>query len=378
MSNYWKNGLAVIMAGVMIVSGMVIYRSEGAEAVNYCVSEKCKAAQKALSEATEAEEAANKNVDTLEEKIKQLEANIRTMEASIEANEEIKQSLAEKIVETQKVLEEQQNALAELLVEIHFEKEVDPITLLAGSNSLSDFAEKQARSDTLKEQITTSAEQVRETKESLEAKKTQVQILIEDQESQKATIETDKAEQAELKKKYEDDADGYAAAAEEAKKTMIEEMAKQTVRYNSGGIVVASGTNSYGYKARCPQDNWRYVPINYFDSWGYYLCECTSYAAFKANERWGVSVSGWGDAKYWGGGALMRGYRVDGVPAKHTVGVQTGGTWGHVVWVEAVNGDGTVDISEYNNSTSSVSGSPADFGYRSHVPVGSYYYIHFE
>ena len=40
------------------------------------------AAQKALSEATEAEEAANKNVDTLEEKIKQLEANIKTMEAS--------------------------------------------------------------------------------------------------------------------------------------------------------------------------------------------------------------------------------------------------------------------------------------------------------
>ena len=378
MSNYAKNGLAVLMAGVMILGGVVFYRPEDVSAVNLCVSEKCKAAQKALSEATEAEAAANKNVDTLEEKIKQLEANIKTMEASIEANEEIKQALSEKIIETQKLLEEQQNALAALLVEIHFEKEVDPITLLAGSSSLSDFAEKQARSDTLKEQISTSAEQVRETKEDLEAKEVQVQVLIEDQEAQKATIESDKAEQAELKKKYEDDADGYAAAADEAKKTMIEEMAKQTVRYNSGGTVVASGTNSYGYKVRCPQDNWRYTAINYFDAWGYYLCECTSYAAYKANERWGVSVSGWHDAKYWGSNALARGYAVNATPAIHTVGVQTGGTWGHVVWVEAVNADGTVDISEYNNSTSSVSGSPADFGYRSHVPAGAYRYIHFQ
>ena len=44
------------------------------------------------------------------------------------------------------------------------------------------------------------------------------------------------------------------------------------------------------------------------------------------------------------------GYRVDTNPEAYTVAVSTSGYWGHVMWVHSVNGNGTVNISEYNGS----------------------------
>ena len=161
-----------------------------------------------------------------------------------------------------------------------------------------------------------------------------------------------------------------------AQKIMAEEIAKEIAKNNATGRVVASGTNSYPYQNRCPQENW-YFTGRFYYGYGGYICECTSYAGYKAYEYYGIQISSWGNAKYWGNSALAHGYSYDSTPEAHTVGFSTAGVYGHVVWIETVNSDGTVDLSEYNNSYSSVSGSIADFGYRSHVPASSYRYIHF-
>ena len=370
-----KRILLPIFAGLLVIP-LTLSVSPMVSATRYCVSDRCKAAEKELSAATSAAEAAKDNVDSLEAEIAKLQSEARVMQAKIEANEEIKADLVTKIAETEAELDSQQNALAQMLVELHYAKDSDPLTLLAGSDSLSDYAEQEARANTLKEQISVSAGEVLKTKEELESQKVQVETLIEDQEGQKADIEANKAEQTALKEKYAADYDSYKSAASDAKKTMAEEIAKQTARYNGTGVVVASGTNSYPYQSRCPQENWAFTG-RYIYGYGGYICECTSYAGYKAYERWGVTINSWGNARYWGGSATRAGYRVDSTPAPYTVGYSTSGSYGHVVWVEAVNSDGTVDISEYNNPYSSVSGSRADYGYRASVPASSYRYIHF-
>ena len=110
------------------------------------------------------------------------------------------------------------------------------------------------------------------------------------------------------------------------------------------------------------------------------ICQCTSYANWKVKESWGRSAVGFGiagNARDWGHYARMAGLLVDDNPAPHTVGYQTSGIFGHVVWIEGVNADGTVNLSEYNNLYSSVSGQKGDFGYRVNVPASSFNYIHF-
>ena len=92
---------------------------------------------------------------------------------------------------------------------------------------------------------------------------------------------------------------------------------------------------------------------------------------------------GWGNAYNWDDAARSLGYRVDKSPAAGTIGQVDGGAYGHVFWVESVNGDGSINVTEYNNAyaTQLYSGSShyGDFGART-IPageVGYYNYIHF-
>jgi surface antigen len=50
----------------------------------------------------------------------------------------------------------------------------------------------------------------------------------------------------------------------------------------------------------------------------------------------------------WPSSARAAGYSTGSTPRVNSVGVISAGAYGHVVWIEAVNGDGTVDVSQYN------------------------------
>ena len=90
------------------------------------------------------------------------------------------------------------------------------------------------------------------------------------------------------------------------------------------------------------------------DPWLFYNRECTSFVAWCLNSRNGVAFSNyyggvqWGHAKDWAAAARSLGISVDGNPAVGSVAWKTGGDYGHVAWVSAVNGD-SVTIEEYNN-----------------------------
>ena len=48
------------------------------------------------------------------------------------------------------------------------------------------------------------------------------------------------------------------------------------------------------------------------------------------------------------------------------------------MWVEGVNADGTINLSEYNNYGSSLSHLPGDYGYRTGVSTYGLVFIHFD
>ena len=111
--------------------------------------------------------------------------------------------------------------------------------------------------------------------------------------------------------------------------------------------------------------------IGYFYNLGgpYGAGQCTQWAWYK---RGGNIPSSWGNANAWAANARAQGYTVNRTPAAGAV-FQTGSGWyGHVGYVEAVNSDGSIVVSEMNY------GIPYR-AIRSTIPaasVGNFWYIH--
>lgn len=359
----------IVVAFIIGVS--IIISSDKIRAIDYCNTEACKEAAARESEARQKAAEATQAAENLEQVVQGLEEEIIAIEAKIALNEKEAADLALQIKINEEKLAAQQSALATLLVDMHFDSDPDAIIILAGANSISELAEKQSRQETAKIQISQSAQNIRNLKKELENEKAAVERLVVEQTNQRNVIAQKRAEQSSLLEKYRDNAESFTAEAETARLEKEAAIAEETQRYNSTGVA-GLGVNTYPYQSDCPHRN-----LAYSTQWGY-VCQCTSYAGYKAYEHWGVYIAYWGNAYSWANSARARNYRVDTTPAPFTIAVSTAGEWGHVMWVESVNENGTINLSEYNNSYSSASHLPGDYGYRIGASSAGLYFIHFD
>ena len=338
---------------------------------NFCTTRRCKDALAAEREASEKANSASSAADTLDGEINRLNQEIAMYEARIIANRAKSEDLAVQIKEDERKLEIQKEALADMIINMYLNgNNNDELLILANSSSLSDYAEKQTRLDSARDQISLSTEMVESLKNDLEAQKKEVERIIADQEiQQKAITETKRREEA-LVAEYKANAASFAAESAAARKIKEAEIAEAIRKNNSTGLI-GSGTNSYPKRGVCPRDNLAY------SFYGGYVCQCVSYTGWKVYERYNIQISGWGNANTWHINARNSGYRVDHTPEAGAVAVTTGGPYGHVMWVERVNDNGTIDLSEYNNSYSSASGLAGDFGFRRQVSTSGMWFIHF-
>jgi surface antigen len=83
------------------------------------------------------------------------------------------------------------------------------------------------------------------------------------------------------------------------------------------------------------------------DSEGYDVKNCTSYVAWRVNKEFGVNIAGWGNATDWDNAASGK-YSVVTTPEAGDIAAWEG-SYGHVAFVDSVNKDGSVNISEYNH-----------------------------
>ena len=336
----------------------------------WCTSKRCKEAEEAEKQASEKANNAVAEANTLDGEIARLNEEIKMYEARIVANHAKADDLKNQIDENAKKLELQKDALADMIISMYVEGDTDELTLLASSNSLSDYAERQTRLDSTKDQIDLSTQMVETLKNDLEAQKKEVDRVIADQELQQKAIEATKRREEELVATYRANASAYAAESAAAKKIKEAEIAEAIRKNNSTGAV-GNGANTYPKRGNCPQDNLGY------SFYGGYVCQCVSYTGWKVFERYGIRISAWGNANQWHNTARRLGYRVDHTPEAGSVAISTAGPYGHAMWVEAVNPNGTINLSEYNNSYSSASHRAGDFGYRVGVSTSGMWFIHF-
>ena len=118
-----------------------------------------------------------------------------------------------------------------------------------------------------------------------------------------------------------------------------------TSRWSATVVTTRGATDDYGQRSNKPACDQRYSEL------GYYGRNCTDFAAFRLQrDGHGLPYGAGGDAKYWATRipATFPGWTADGTPRPGDIGVSTAGPWGHVVYVQAVNANGTVTIEQYN------------------------------
>ena len=335
----------------------------------YCVTEKCRAAEDAKAAAESAATNASLTASTLEAEVVRLDTQIAAIEAQIAANEALAKDLSDQIIAQEAKLAKDRAALAALLVDAHFENSQDTVIILAGSESISDLAEKQARGDTAKTQISLFTESIRKIKEDLELQKQTVDSLIAEDEIRAADVAKLRADKNSLVTKYKNDFAAYKAQADAADVIASEEIRNELQRSLDAGNSVA-GVDTYPYRSVCNYSNGeRFATRPYTYSlnvpalgynpgmYGGVVCQCTGYAGWKAYEYTrkvygtGTRIAYWGDAGSWAGYAKDKGYFVSTVPRKNSVAVYGFGPkmqYGHVMWVEEVISNNSIVISDYN------------------------------
>ncbi|MDO5480353.1 MAG: CHAP domain-containing protein [Candidatus Saccharibacteria bacterium] len=313
---------------------------------------------------------------TVAEEINRIGQEINQINAEIAANEAKIVETNQKIAENEKKLNDHQVALAEMLIDMHFTPGTEPISLLAGSESISDYVEKQAREDAAQEEVIEISKEIKKLKEELEKEKQEAERRIQANQSAREEANQKRAKQNELKAEYDKNANDATVLASYWE-DILEDLAwKPAVTVGAGGKWAGRG-NTYPYQNNCPRDNNRYTAYNGN------VCQCTSYASWKAYEKWGVTAKMGGHARSYVNAEVhvpttgITTY-VDNVPAPYTIAVQTGGAYGHVMWVESVNSNGTINVTEYNVSWASIGCYAGDFCSRQGVGTANTWFIHFE
>jgi surface antigen len=233
----------------------------------------------------------------------------------------------------------------------------------------------------VRDQLSKTIDKIKTLKKSLENQKVDVERVLGDQTNAKNALSAKQAEQQTLiaQTRGEEGAYQQLSAQSSAKKLEIQKQQQAAIeaamRRNGGGPVniLPGDPNKGGY----PWEQGCYVDSNAVshggtdgnggDPLGYGCRQCVSYTAWKVIQKTGYEPMYWGNANMWPASARAANFATGGTPREGSLGVISAGQYGHIVYVEAVNGDGTIDISQYNYLNAGGSG----WGHYSKMRVSS-------
>lgn len=293
----------------------------------------------------------NQQANSLQAAVNALTAEKNAIQAQVDLSQARYDKLTADIEVNKKKLASNQEALGEIIADLYVDTEISPLEMLASSRNVGEYMDKQEYRTAASERLNSTIDAVRTLKAQLEKDQKDVERVLADQKTQREAMAAKEAEKQDLLNKTRGEEAAYnqltAQKKDEIQKLREQQAAEIRSRAASSGYKALPGDpNSGGYPAK-----WRNAPMNaYVDDWGMYSRQCVSYAAFKVAQTYGNMPywGGKGNANQWANNARAAGIRTSTAPDENTVGVQYSGAYGHVAWVEAVNSDGTLTISQFN------------------------------
>lgn len=342
---------AIAFSVLVLLSTMI----PGAKADQY--DDQINALQSQNATAQSSVDALQAQSNSYQDAINKLQAQIDAVSAQITANTAQQAELQTEITAKQAEIDQQKAIVGQILKAMYVDGQISTIEMLATSNNLSDFVDKEEYRNSVQANIQDSLAKISELQNQLKIQKTQVDQLIDSQKAQQAQLDSDRAQQASMLAYTQAQQAAYNSQIA-ANSSKIADLRRQQIIANSRYTIGAPGVGvncGGGYPG-----NWCNVPQDsVIDSWGMYNRECVSYTAFKVHMdflagRDGHDMPWWGgsgNANQWPADARAAGITVDNNPTPGSIAISTAGAFGHAMYVEqagTINGQQAIYVSQYN------------------------------
>ena len=335
--------VAVLVAGsgVFALGSHVFARDYEAE-----IKAKEQEASKYNSEASRLGEMA----DNLQSELDKINSQITAIQGQIADSQKKIDNLNAQIKRNEILIKQRRKAMGQVLADMHVDDQISPLEMLASSNSIGDYIDKQEQRSSLRTSLNGKIKEIRALQKKLEENKKLVENTLRDQEAQRNVLSSKQSEKAKLVADTKNDQNAYSALAQKRNSEVAklrEEQAAANRRALGNGVSIPGGIpGGGGYPGV-----WANAPLDaYVDPWGLYTRECVSYVAWKIHStgRYVPHFGGAGNANQWPSTAARHGISSGSTPKAGAAAVMNIGYYGHVMYVESVNGDGTITVSDYN------------------------------
>lgn len=336
------------------------------------------------AQAAQANQGLEAEEDNLQAAIASLQAKIAELENQINANQAKSEELKNKVAELEAEIARQRSILKSNIKEMYLADRMSTVEMIATSKDLSEYVDKQQYREEVSSKIKETMDRINALKAEMEAEKVRIEKLLADQQAMQGDLAAQRAETGRLlalnqdqQVAYDNQLRGNKARIADLRRQQAAENAKHfvaPVRKVSRPAAAATGGGGSATAVNGANYPWPNVPFpnTMVDPWGMYKRQCVSYTAWKvaASGRHMPYWGGRGNANRWDDNARAAGIPVDTKPRVGDVAVSNSGTYGHVMYVEAVHGDGTISISQYN------AGWDGDYSEGRRTAAGLYF-IHF-
>ena len=348
--------VALVVLTAAIVSTQLL---QPASADQY--DEKIKALQADMSRYQEEADRLNNEATTLANALAQLSNEKSALQAQIDVSQAQYDQLTIQIAETEAEIKNNQDALGTTLADLYVDDEISTIEMLASSQSIGDFLNKQEYRNSVKDELSSTIKKVKTLKEQLTTQKEEVTQVLAEQTAAKESLTAKETEQSNLLAQTQNDESNYQSLIADSQTQIAAAKAAQAelaARASSSGgyTVVGSGTLSDYTALWAPNSCTMGGPGGWYsyggadgdggDGHGYGCRQCASYVAWRIAKETGKYYN-WGNGGNFASAAIAAGYTNLGTsPQAGSIAVMHGNP-GHVAWVEAVSGN-QVLVSQYN------------------------------
>jgi surface antigen len=342
----YKHLTSLCMVSLFVVGSALGTQQASAQTLQQQINQLNQANQGTQSSLNELDVIAN----NYQEAISTLQAQIDAVLSSIIQNQAQRDALNVQIAEKIAELEKQRDTLGKSIRKMYLESDLSTTEMVLTSNSLSEYIDKAHYRETVQNKINETVVDIKATQAELERQKIEKESLIRQQQDMQTQLDAQRAEQnrlLSLNQAQQDELTGQMRANNtriaELRRLQAAEIARQQSA-NGGRRLNVPDTTGYPWSAVQP------FPNSYSDPWGMYKRQCVSYTAWKVYKD-GKRMPYWGgrgNAKNWANNARAEGIPVFSTPQRGDIAVSTRGTYGHVMYVEDVFGNGMMRISQYN------------------------------
>lgn len=300
--------------------------------------------------------------NSLEKELAQLGIDKQVIQGEINLTQAQHDKLQDQITKTKSQIETNKTVLGTLVADMYVEQDISPLEMLASSNNVGDYLNKAATKEAISQGLSDKIDEIKTLSTELENQQVEIKKVLGQQELARQALLSKEAEQQSILNETRGQEAAYntLTAEREKKKGELHRQQQAAIeaamrRSNPGftnAVIGDPSKGGYPWEAGCwlNENAWSFGGANGngADPLGYGCRQCVSYTAYKAGARTGSYPRYWGNANMWPASARAAGYQTGSAPRANSVGIIMDGQYGHSVWVESVNGDGTLTISQYN------------------------------